>query len=434
MGGFYYGTEERLVTLKDVPRLLQSLAKVRAVDIKDRSKKDAISKALAIFHLFWFVVHCCARYFLKLPVTLLELFALALAVQSVISYAAWWDKPVNVQYHIRLEEHSSMGTDQDGPHEVTVSLDVDSDTESTAAPSLARSIDNPDNSPGGNSSEPIGHLPLPNTASSKPTTVFDIVWPHNSPAIETSALIDTKSSPGYAEQSLLESIEDSSRKAIHPFTSLYFMAMDFLFADDIGSGVDRRVLTVATGAVGMSSCNGGMVDNSLVPLLVVCVGWLFGALHCVAWSFSFPSHAEKVLWRASSLAIVIFLFFGIRPVFLAGTCKGWLRCLPQWGPIIRLSQWARKVSKRSRIPVFPSRNFPRNSFTSSCSTILAYNHNTVATVTTVARLFSVSFSVLAIVMYIIARVTLFVLALLQFRSLSQPALRTVDWTKFIPHI
>ncbi len=59
MGGFYYGKEERLVTLNDVPMLLKLLAKVRAVDIKDKSKGDALSKMIVILQLSWFAIQCC---------------------------------------------------------------------------------------------------------------------------------------------------------------------------------------------------------------------------------------------------------------------------------------------------------------------------------------------------------------------------------------
>src|SRR5882762_9228543 len=30
---------------------------------------------------------------------------------------------------------------------------------------------------------------------------------------------------------------------------------------------------------------------------------IFGAIHCVAWSFEFPSHAERLLWHVSSVVI-----------------------------------------------------------------------------------------------------------------------------------
>jgi hypothetical protein len=34
------------------------------------------------------------------------------------------------------------------------------------------------------------------------------------------------------------------------------------------------------------------------------LGIAFGAMHCIAWSYYFPSHAELVLWRASSVGFV----------------------------------------------------------------------------------------------------------------------------------
>jgi hypothetical protein len=37
--------------------------------------------------------------------------------------------------------------------------------------------------------------------------------------------------------------------------------------------------------------------------ITLAAGVVFGAIHCVAWSFHFPSHTESLLWRISSAAI-----------------------------------------------------------------------------------------------------------------------------------
>ncbi len=37
--------------------------------------------------------------------------------------------------------------------------------------------------------------------------------------------------------------------------------------------------------------------------LTLAAGVIFGAIHCAAWSFHFPSHTELLLWRISSAAI-----------------------------------------------------------------------------------------------------------------------------------
>ncbi|KAI0059852.1 hypothetical protein BV25DRAFT_1889281 [Artomyces pyxidatus] len=52
---------------------------------------------------------------------------------------------------------------------------------------------------------------------------------------------------------------------------------------------------------------GGDTDdnNSLyADILALCAAMVFGAVHCLAWNYAFPSHAEKIIWRVSSLAIV----------------------------------------------------------------------------------------------------------------------------------
>ena len=35
------------------------------------------------------------------------------------------------------------------------------------------------------------------------------------------------------------------------------------------------------------------------------VAMLFGGIHCAGWNFPFPSHAELIIWRVSSLIIVV---------------------------------------------------------------------------------------------------------------------------------
>ena len=45
---------------------------------------------------------------------------------------------------------------------------------------------------------------------------------------------------------------------------------------------------------------------------VASVGVCFGAIHCIAWVFSFPTHTELLIWRMSSVAITatpIYIFF-----------------------------------------------------------------------------------------------------------------------------
>ena len=40
--------------------------------------------------------------------------------------------------------------------------------------------------------------------------------------------------------------------------------------------------------------------------LTIYGGMLFGGIHCAGWDFPFPSHAELIIWRVSSFIILMF--------------------------------------------------------------------------------------------------------------------------------
>ncbi|KAI0059777.1 hypothetical protein BV25DRAFT_1022277 [Artomyces pyxidatus] len=63
---------------------------------------------------------------------------------------------------------------------------------------------------------------------------------------------------------------------------------------------ERRVPTFYGGGTGEDSNNGGFAD-----ILALFAALVFGAVHCAAWHYSFPSHIEKFIWHISSLAIVV---------------------------------------------------------------------------------------------------------------------------------
>ncbi|KAK0472664.1 hypothetical protein IW261DRAFT_1296317, partial [Armillaria novae-zelandiae] len=61
--------------------------------IEDKSKGDVFSKTVSILQLSWFIVQCLARANQHLPITLLEMSALAFTGPSIITYLLWWYKP-----------------------------------------------------------------------------------------------------------------------------------------------------------------------------------------------------------------------------------------------------------------------------------------------------------------------------------------------------
>jgi hypothetical protein len=112
------------------------------------------------------------------------------------------------------------------------------------------------------------------------------------------------------------------------------------------------------------------------------IATMFGAIHCVVWSFQFPSHTEQLLWRIASLSITcsptVVFFVALGGYLLKGPDAGNLKNVHNWlfGPII----------------------------------------------------------LALLILYILSRVALLVIALMSLQSLPPGAYETVHWTIFIPHV
>ncbi|KAK0439303.1 uncharacterized protein EV420DRAFT_1279663, partial [Desarmillaria tabescens] len=326
MGGFFYEKPHEgqviltLEVLEQKPELVKELEKIDEHTIQDKSKGDEFSKALSILQISWFVqAQCVARANQDLAITLVEVTALAFAVPSVIASLLWLQKPLNVQYHIRVGPTPSETTLPTGPNYLT-----------TAS--------------------------APKDSSTRPTSVLS---PEN-----TVTQTQTQT-------------ENLSQAHVKTFTTVLFNAVAFvlqlpsqILATILGICHTENSITIEDGVPRFWS--GGPL--SVIPHIraptIVAVGVLFGAIHCVAWSFTFPSYTEKVLWRFSSVAT-----FFILPVFMVLSIF-----------IIMLG----------------------------ISVILLM--------------------VLGVLAYFGGRIILIVLAFTQLRSLPPSSLNTVQWTTYIPHL
>ncbi|KAG2063724.1 hypothetical protein BDR04DRAFT_1085110, partial [Suillus decipiens] len=104
MGGFMlYVDKKPYYTLHpdDVLELIRAecidVPTITAKQIHDKSKGNAISKGLIILQVTWFVMQFITRVIYHLEITQLEVGTLAFAVLSFLTYAVWWNKPLNVQ-------------------------------------------------------------------------------------------------------------------------------------------------------------------------------------------------------------------------------------------------------------------------------------------------------------------------------------------------
>jgi hypothetical protein len=123
-------------------------------------------------------------------------------------------------------------------------------------------------------------------------------------------------------------------------------------------------------------------EAGIADLITLAAGVVFGAIHCVAWSFPFLSHTEASLWRLSSVAITAVPGLLLAILFLGGLVVSFIG--DSWSEHIMFASF-------SFMPLFG-------------------------------------------LLYVAARLTTIVLALINLSSLPPGAFQAVHWTTLLPHL
>ena len=326
MGGFVDGRE--LLSLEDIERLVRTNQIVYPIvtreEIQDRSKGDAVTKALVVLQTTWFLLQCAARGLGRqhLAVTELELATAAFAVLNLVIYALWWDKPLDVHCPIvvvrRRRRRRSAAQDD----------------ARAAAAILERNREG------------------------------------SQPGEESGVAAPRQERDGWARARSLGWLRDG-------WQSVFFCGWACTWTD-VGAWL-QSVLEPYLVMMGGSSVHqdmffvvGGQDDiiNGSSGSGMALVTMAFGGIHCIAWSFAFPSQPEQLLWRISSMVITGF------PLALVG--------------VGFVGQWLHEVF--------------------------------------------ITLLVLLVVLYPVSRIVLLVLSLSTLRSLPPSAYQTVQWTTFLPHV
>lgn len=106
---FHYKVDdgwEGVLTYRAFIQLLKSgkleFPSISEEEINDRSKGDIVFKGLAILQLLWFLTQMLVRVILRLDVTNIELTTTALILSTIVMYAFWWSKPLDVHIPVIL--------------------------------------------------------------------------------------------------------------------------------------------------------------------------------------------------------------------------------------------------------------------------------------------------------------------------------------------
>jgi hypothetical protein len=241
----------------DFPRITEK-------EIQDRSKGDALSKGLVVIQTGWFLLQCIARKVERLPITELEVATLAFATLNFATYALWWHKPLNVQrpFHVLRKQRKGAsegeGADENANRDENNGDDRDVDEEwdmfkFEVADAIARE----------RSTATV--LPVVDTIVDPDAIMqgLDHIRSHDWSTIWSAAL----------KYGIMEPIEA-------------FVTMGYGEAE-WEAGILMRVSTFYSGDS----------EDNLFELAGLCAAMIMGAIHCVAWSLQFPSHAEQLFWR-----------------------------------------------------------------------------------------------------------------------------------------
>jgi hypothetical protein len=292
---------------------------------------------------------------------------LAFAVLVLINYIIWWDKPLNVRrpVYVRPRPKPMYMWFGDGDYE-----DPEADVEIRLIKRPVRiSITGPE--------APVFFQQV----------AARVVWPLSSIAMVVGSLRSPAEHIKRVKRALKLTVlgvllylkygeEGILNTAFHDApdperVSAFFWGGQMLRVDVADPNAAFNVIERTRGDL--------MVDE-ITAWSVAIIATIFGAIHCIAWSFPFPSRSERILWRISSLNTT---------------------CIPAVVLMIALlgNRIESKKEWRWILPVVTP--FPAHFFA---------------------------------LLYVLARVSLVVVAFASLRSMPSGAYCTVSWASFIPHI
>ncbi|KDR71422.1 hypothetical protein GALMADRAFT_74889 [Galerina marginata CBS 339.88] len=371
MGGFVLADGDHDISVLTPSEFNQLLARkeigfplISEKEIQDRSKSDGLSSALVVGQTSWFIVQCISRKVQGLTITEIELVTLAFAFLNGIMYFLWWNKPVDVTTCVRIYRLTGAI-----PHPQAIDLTNDEDSVITATMSVIVSM----------------HMPL------SQITAPPMAHP---PPIDSSSSIHIS-----LERESRHSLSSSSQRASLSFSSQgRAFLRDYLVVNPVAQLSKYLILAVLFILNRLREIRGELnpaswTEPTRIPTFfppggdsnlaygshfsISIISIISGLIHCLGWSLTFLSGAEKITWRVSALIISAVPILGL---FL----HCFLHVFNFVGKFLRKDLWWIFVGI---VPI-----------------------------------------------YLLARIALLVVAFLSLRKLPSGAYSVVNWTEYLPHI
>lgn len=420
-----FETFEKLLKEKHI-----DLPDLTADEIKDRSKFDNISKGLVLLQLSWFVAQILARAFQRLAITQLEITTAALATMNFVMYYFWWHKPLNAQYpeiihsmgmhelmneksHENLElRHARKRDAGRGDDETTGMTDNSGETKANLKDSNRRGktetslyAHDRHGSPWqistrvGNCSERMGDF------ASRVWCVLDLVIRPKVHVQWLALVLVAIPHVAFATAHAALLIITGSLIVVLPWDEIHRSTNDaepynWVINNAVLSRMTESIHYVKTVNKSLFYSEHAKLTSRLFHIVAVLAGIVFGAIHCLAWNFDFPSPNEETVWRISSVAMISVNLYVVVGV----------------SALIKLRDFITGMVELSLTSLFLEAEV-------HCSPTLIAEEDALIFI-------SIVFSS---TIHAIARTVLIVLAIMSLRDLPPSALEAIGWSDLIPH-
>lgn len=367
-------TMRRLLTAEGIACLARIglLPSVHHDDIEDRSKADTIAKMFVLSQVIWFGLQVVARLASNLPVTPLEGHTAVHVGCAIVMYLIWLKKPYNLIRSILLKgedvgDMAALFNFYEITRTVYARKEVAYANEREAywKSRLVRASNNI-----------VDHDPPPTAPVKEALTV--LLDRYSSEDLITTPTEDN-------DEHALRSLAASGLRAVDrlrlygQYTSESINAQSWNF---LRLSSENFAIRAVWGGWSTSTGHDLSSDKAIQLLFIV----LYGAGHAAAWqSTSFPTLAERWLWRGSAIML----------------CAA-----PLWG-FLWVIWWQAVGSHRKALHLISSGELDIIAAPFFASVLLAYT---------------------------VARCYFLVESLASLRSLPLDAYTTVSWTHFFPHV
>ncbi len=373
-------------------------------EIWDKSKGDFLTKALVVLQTTWFIVQCTARWIVKLPVTELEIMTLSFAVLNVFTYQLWWGKPQNVAVGIRIQMKETWGHATRFPeqlcaaeaseaattcHEVVVNGISQESLEENGEEGDLEVVDRSGRQGPSQSST----APCLEPGSMGRTYFVSLIWARILVLVQIISGALYLAGRGTFKAALFTQL----RQVVLGITPTTVGMTTIRVTRPQGLNTwtaNPNEFSVAPGplTVGTFYAYDAFDTGQKLGVIACAVmsGILFGGLHLIPWRFTFPTHAESLLWRTSALYIML------NPVLLSF-------------PLV----------------LFVLLSYHSNVDSDIRSSVIRWLPWMIPPIRTIT---------VTIPLYIFARVTIIILAFVTLRDPPLDAYKEIPWDSFIPHI